>query len=169
MAKPKAEAWLTEAFRDGVIELMPERPIPAYKGALGRCWLAQHDPLQRPCSGPFERFHFIPRQRVENSLWALLPPDGCRFALDPLREAWEVPHSETWEFGGRDDLILLAAWDPRNGGIGCEHHHRRYDGHACSPQAPKIVVPLSRIPGHLTRFALDWGLEHEIDRRFPDQ
>lgn len=158
MAKPKAPTWLREAFRDGVDERVGQGPVdfgaarivppaPPYPAANPYCWLAQHDPARRPCSGPIERFHFIPRQRVENALAALLPTfppawEGPSFTLDEARE-----------------IVLLAAWDPRNGGLGCEHHHRRFDGHACSPRAPRIVVPQHHLPYHVLAFAVAYGFE----------
>lgn len=167
MAKPKAPVWLREAFRDGVDEEGRHQRIltmraPAYVGASGACWLAQHDPARRPCSGPHERFHFVGRQRVENAMWdrlrdALIEEDdgeGGTFRTPFLR-------FEVW------DLTLLAAWDPRNGGVGCEHHHRRFDGHACSSRAPKIVVPRLALPAHVEDWGADYGLEHELERKFP--
>jgi hypothetical protein len=152
MAKPKPPPWLTQAFAEGVVELAPARPAPAYKGALGRCWLAQCDERQRPCSGRLERFHFIGRQRVENALRALLPPRR------ELPEGGIYPYSkaEVW------DLILLAAWDPRNGGIGCEAHHRRFDGHL----TPSLQIPYLALPSHVVEFAFNWGIEAQLER-FP--
>jgi hypothetical protein len=155
MAKRKPPAWLTTAFAEGVVELAPPRPTPAYKGALGRCWLAQHDERRRPCSGRLERAHLIPGQRVENALAALLPYNpvsvfdpGSIFEMNPAT---------------RRELILLAAWDPRNGIIACEGHHRRFDSHL----TPALMVPRKALPGHAISFALDWGIEAQLDR-FPD-
>lgn len=149
MAKPKPPRWLTASFADGVVELAPARPKPAYRGALGRCWLAQHDPRCRPCELPLDRAHLIPRQRVENALGALL---GRR-----PNEADELSKRD------RDDLILLAAYDPRNAVIGCRAHHRRLDNHA----TPALVIPQSVLPAHIFEFASDYGLEAELERRFP--
>lgn len=156
MAKPKAPVWLRQAFRDGVIELMPDRPAAAYKGALGRCWLAQFDGYRRPCEGPFERFHFVNRQRVENSLWALMPYNPVDIGdpasiFDPRLD--------------KADLILLAAWDPRNGGVACEAHHRRLDSHAM----PALILPQECLPGHVIEFAEDWGIESQLEARFPPE
>lgn len=183
--KPKAPRWLTEAFRDGVDErilasLRDEgQPAAAYPGADPLCWLAQHDPARRPCvqsNGPgFERFHFIPRQRVENALGALLPADGAWFALEATPD-WHPdlvaairPEVPIWQFMGRADLILLAAWDPRNGELACEHHHRRFDGHATSSTAPKIIVPAMAVPQRVHWFAADYGLESDFAGRFPPE
>lgn len=146
MAKPKAPAWLTTAFAEGVIELAPPRPAPAYKGALGRCWLAQHDERRRPCEGRLERAHVISRQRVGNALGALLP--------------WGVAGTEQWNHFA--DLIQLAEWDSRNAIIVCEGHHRRFDSHL----TPALTVPLDRLPDHVITFAHDWGIEGQLDR-FP--
>lgn len=190
--KPKAPRWLTEAFRDGVDEFVYNRQVSTgpherlirARGQHPSCWLAPHDPKQRPCSGPMERFHFISRQRVENVLWDLLWDSQivvvcskCKGAgllgggivsgdLCPRcagRGRWEaaVTTKLMWE------LILLAAWDPRNGGLGCEHHHRRFDGHACSPRAPKIVVPWDLLPDQVDEFVVDYGLDGPAAERFP--
>lgn len=153
MAKAKAPRWLTTAFAQGVVELAPPRPAPAYKGALGRCWLAQHDERRRPCSGRFERCHAIPRQRVENALGALLPE------LPPWWDGGPAFKPEV-----RNELILLAAWDPRNAVIGCgEEHHPRWD----LKRGPALTVPRDALPGHVIDFAADWGLESQLELRFP--
>lgn len=150
--KPKAPRWLTEAFAVGVVEQTALRPSPgAGRTDIWDCWLAPHDPRHRPCSGRcLERFHFVNRQRVENALGALLPSPP------------EVFHRGEVE-PDRRVLILLAAWDPRNGGIACEGHHRRLDSHA----TPELIVPHQTLPEHVIEFAADWGLESEIERRFP--
>lgn len=149
MAKPKAPRWLTEAFRDGVderetVEVRGER---RYYG----CWLAQFDPLERSCDGPLERAHCIKRERVENALAALLPAAGTYIGPE-----------DGWVFDPVD-LILSAAWDPRNARIGCAHqHHPRFD----SKQTPTLIVPRSALPDHVEEFAADWGLESELERKF---
>lgn len=168
MAKPKAPAWLCESFRDGVDEAFTAEhglglPRPAYPGASPWCWLAQFDPARRPCTEHLERFHFIPRQRVEHALWALLPAEGAWFALE---DADAGEDCATWQFLGRWDVILLAAWDSRNGGFGCEGHHRRLDKHQVSLPREQILIPYSALPGRVSQFALTFGLEHEMDR-FP--
>lgn len=147
--KPKAPAWLRESFRDGVDERLPRDPDGGYllistRSRRRLCWLAEHDPLCRPCEGKFERFHFIPRQRVEHALYALFP--------------WPtVPEVR--------ELILLAAWDPRNGGLACKAHHRRFDGH----MTPTLTIPRSALPAHVIEFAEDWGLESQLEQRFPER
>lgn len=153
MAKPKAPVWLREAFRDGVDEREHARlRVPApdvapvrWDGPVPWCWLAQHDPRRRPCSGPLERFHFIGRQRVRAALFALLP--GARELID-----WR------WEPA---DLLPLAEWDARNGGIACEAHHRRFDNHL----TPELPVRWMDLPGHVLEFADDWGLEDQLHDR----
>lgn len=171
--KPKAARWLTEAFRDGVDETYAPHGVPiiaaAYPGAAAGCWLAHHDPARRPCSGPFERFHFIPRQRVENALGALLL--GAE-----VEEYWNDWNGEEGGAGTnrflmpqdwREELILLAAWDPRNGGLGCEGHHRHFDGHLVSLPREQIVVPRTALPLHVEEFITDFGLEAAAEQRFP--
>lgn len=158
MAKPKAPEWLRLAFKDGVDEregdwaLMSDR---AYPLARPRCQLAQHDPLELPCSGRLERFHFVNRQRIENAMGALLPP-RCELSRGGI-----YPYS-------RDEvaeLILLAAWDPRVGGISCEAHHRRLDG----ALTPPLIVPYGALPSHVTDWAADFGLESQLEARYPSE
>jgi len=169
---PDAPAWLREAFKDGVddremvyrdgVERF-RRKGRSYAGANPWCWLAQFDPKRVPCGGQpgkvIERFHFIGRQRVEAAMWEalrearILIPERRQFI--PLRKEH------------RDELIRLAAWDPRNGGLGCELHHRRFDSHADSPGAPKITVPAPRLPLHVVEFVADRGLETTAADRFP--
>jgi hypothetical protein len=154
MAKPKAPEWLREAFRDGVDErgaIAFRPPPPAYPGADPLCFLADHDPRRRPCSGRLERFHFISRQRVEHALAALLHE-----TVDSTTGWWILPLDTR-------DLILLAAWDARNGGIACEGHHRRFDAHA----TPTLKVPRVALPSHVLDFVGNWGLDEQVERRFP--
>jgi len=172
VAKPKAPRWLTEAFRDGVDERdlphfddgPPAPVVPlVYAGANPACWLAQHDPIQHPCSGPIERFHFIPRQRVENAMW-----DALLWA----KVGWQSPlgwRELPLERAERWAIVHVAAWDARNGGLGCEHHHRRLDAHAGSPSAPKIVVPFADLPGHVYEFVDERGFRGVgwLTQRFP--
>jgi hypothetical protein len=140
---------LTEAFRDGVDEredarLFVPRPPPCarYTAPMPWCFLGQHDPRQRPCVGQIERFHFIPRQRVELAIWqalrtVVLPGEGI-------------------------EIMDVAAWDPRNGGIACEGHHRRYDSHL----TPELRINADVVPLHVVEFTTDYGLELEFERRF---
>lgn len=165
MAKPKAPVWLREAFRDGVDEFaaaedkLPERDYARGGCQEEACWLAPFDGHRRPCKGPFERFHFVNRERVENALGALLPTSGY-FPTLPDDRITQI--MDGWD---RAALILLAAWDSRNGAIGCEGHHRRLDNHA----TPSLIVPQSRLPDHVREFAHDWGLQGSIDERFPPE
>lgn len=167
----KAPAWLTQAFADGVDERQPPGGIrlrPPYVGAYPTCFLARHDERRRPCSGRIERFHFISRQRVENAMGALLPYAGmtpCGRCVPGDAEA----ECDACEGGliffpaeDRRDLILLAAWDPRNAELGCEGHHRRFDSHL----TPALTVPYSALPASVVLFAFEWGIDGQLDR-FP--
>jgi hypothetical protein len=108
--------------------------------------LARHDPEGRPCKGRAEIFHFIGRQRVRDALYYQHPEgDHLRPLLRP------------------SEWLELAEWDPRNGGIACEGHHRRFDNHL----TPSLVVPADALPVHVIEFAEDWGLEAELERKFP--
>lgn len=162
--KPKAPRWLTQAFADGVdeeygrpdsphVQRVPSYPGGFYPGAFGRCFLAQHDERSRPCSGRLERAHLIPRQRVENAMWAML--HDATFSAEYFTCSL---NEEIWS------LILLAAWDPRNAVIGCEGHHRRLDNHG----TPALVIPAPELPDHMLDFIFDWGLETQAEDRFPN-
>lgn len=152
--KPKAPEWLRLSFAEGVDERTREANFggfPAYDGARGNCYLARHDPLHRPCSGRLERFHYVNRQRIENAMAALL-----------LAARWEE-FADGPEDSPFSNLILLAAWDPRVGGISCEGHHRRFD----SALTPPLVVPYDALPSHVTEWAESWGLESQLEARCP--
>jgi hypothetical protein len=151
---PPAE--LTEAFREQAFVLFthfgPEaagQPLRLYDGGPA-CWLKQHDPLDRPCSGDLEAFHFFSRQRIRNILRPQLVTDLLTpGAIDQLVV---------------DDLVELAEWDPRNGGPDCTGHHRRLDNQA----TPGLKLPALAVPAQTRQFVLDWGLESEAERRFSD-
>lgn len=70
---------------------------------------------------------------------------------------------ESWPITIRDELILFAAWDPRNGIIACQGHHKRLDNHA----TPPLIVPQSALPAHAFEFVADFGLETALNDRFP--
>jgi len=178
VAKPKAESWLTTAFAEGVPELSAidrPRPAPPYKGALGRCFLAQHDPNRKPCKGPLERFHFLRRATVEDALWARLymahVDEPCGICIDGVVDGaypcsscnglgfWRAPLVK----GEVDDLILLAAWDPRNAEVGCEGHHRRYD----RAIGPLLTVPVLALPIRTVDFVFDYDLDCQAEDRWP--
>jgi hypothetical protein len=159
VAKPKAPRWLTEAFAAGVDER--EAMFALDEGPYG-CWLAQFDKEERPCTDKLERCHVISRQRVEKALGALLRCEGGPPSVQmPGTTEWDLVPPSPAE---RDDLILLAAWDPRNARIACEGHHRRFDAHA----TPPLVVPYDALPEHVLEFADDYGLELELERRCPE-
>lgn len=109
---------------------------PAFLNGKPCCWLAPHDPEGRPCAGKWEAFHFVGRQQIRN----------CA----TLR-------------GIEQELLDLAEWDVRNGGLGCVEHHRRFDHHA----TPTIEVHASALPEWVVEFIFDWGLEIEAERKFP--
>jgi len=153
VGKPKAPRELTEAFVAGVDAREYERVTrsgAAYSGAWAACWLAQFDQTMAPCGGRnlgvnsnLERMHLIPRQRVEEAIWAMLPYQPVN-VFDP--ESIFDPRLDKWA------IIHAAAWDDRNGAIGCEHHHRRFDRHS----TPSLVVPRAAVPLHLSEFVFDY-------------
>jgi DnaJ-class molecular chaperone len=123
-----------------------------------------------------ERFHFVGRQRVENALGALLPAptpcDECKGTgrafdnIDGMSAILAATPCPACFGTGTYDLaavILLAAWCPRNGGIACVGHHRRLD----SAATPSLTVPRAALPAHVEEFAADYGLELELERKFP--
>jgi hypothetical protein len=163
-----APRWLTEAFALGVVEhqgrpLRPELFEHEEPPVLGtpRCWLQDHDPRRRPCSGRLERFHFIPRQRVEAIVWeqlreAVIRCGRCEGA--GLLAGGLVKGDLCPECFGRGhfaaptaELVQLAAWDARNGELGCEGHHRRFDRHL----TPPLIVVSTALPDHVVDFAHD--------------
>lgn len=149
--KPKAPRWLTEAFKDGIDERV------AAELGVAECELAQHDPLERPCSGKLERIHWINRQRVENAMWDAF--FGVVY-LDEVGCPVPIPFDSVWE------LVLLAGWDPRNGGIACaDEHHARLDSH----REPRLIIPASALPSHVHNFVADWGLESQLEARYPSE
>lgn len=111
------------------------------------CWLAQFDHEHRACEGKIEAFHFFGRQEVRNALVGM--PEAW---LDQMYTGCDP----------REEVKQLAEWDPRNGGPGCEVHHRRFDAHL----TPTLKVPVQALPTHVLGFALDWGLEAAGERRF---
>lgn len=168
MAKAKAPRWLTQAFQQGVDAFAAEetpigRVVGNYEGTNRFCWLAAHDPAKRPCTpGRLERFHFIRRQDVEGAMWAQLREARiwrCQpGVLDPcLMFPWE-----------RDELILIVAWDPRNGGLACEQHHRRYDQHQVSLPSERLIVPRSALPSRVVEFAGDYSDFRLLERFVPE-
>lgn len=104
-------------------------------GALP-CWYGEHIEDPSKCEGRIIASHVIKRRRVENFLGVWGPHDV--------------------------DLVIQAAWDPRNAVAGCKAHDDRLDGH----QMPPLVIPREKLPPDVIEFAEDWGLEYEIERRF---
>ena len=85
------------------------------RGLRLSCFLAPHDPLEQPCYGRWEAFHFFGRQEVRNS---------------PVL------------YGLERDFVELIEWDCRNAGLGCEGHHRRFDSHATPALTlPRLALP----------------------------
>lgn len=109
-----------------------------------------HD-LENQCEGRIEGAHWIKRQTVERSLVA-----GGLWVEDP-------DHGDGWYY--EDDLIQLAAWDPRNGVPACERHHRIFDSQRVPLPSEQIVIFREQVPAHVEAFARDWGLEHELERK----
>lgn len=160
---PDAPSWLRAGFALTIDERAEtEGLLPRSAYARGGCQeqacrLARSDALVRPCAGKFERFHYLGRQRVENALYALLPGEVVH---DPSPGTEE--YGSGVEFPDWSDVILLAEWDARNGGIACEQHHRRFDNHL----TPPLKVAAADLPGHFLDFLCDWGLEQEAADKF---
>lgn len=156
MAKPKAPRWLTESFAQGI----DERELIVFDACSTPCWLAQFDPAGKPsCEGGFERFHFLSRQRVEHGLEALMPRNAAGWSDEAEQRAG-------LGFPEPRDLILIAAWDPRNGGIACEAHHRRLDSALVPLPSEQLVVPYEALPEHVLEFADDYGLTEQLEAKY---
>lgn len=153
---PSVPRWLTEGFALGLDQREAAEAVRS-ADPYG-CWLAQFDPLGRPCTTTLERCHIIKRQRVEKALAALLP-DEILFDPEPGQEMFG---SGVW-FPDWRDVIQLAAWDPRNARLGCTGHHPRFDSNA----TPRLYVPYDALPEHVLEFAANWGLEIELERQCP--
>lgn len=112
------------------------------------------------CGGRIEGAHWIKRQAVEEQIRRQygpyvdgLPRPGGRGPAD-----WELD---------RDDLIALAAWDPRNGVPACQRHHGRFDGRLVNAAEPFVVYrPFA--PVHVEEFVADCGLETRLEQKCPD-
>lgn len=61
------------------------------------------------------------------------------------------------------DIVELAEWDPRNAEIACTNHHRPFDNQA----TPALVIPRLLLPNHVCEYVSDYGVEAEMERRFP--
>lgn len=143
--------WLTEGFAHGVDEREAATAVEGHD-PYG-CWLAQFDPLGKPCTDVLQRCHVISRQRVEKVVGEIL-----RGACIEWSE-----FCEDMSDAERRTLVQLAAWDPRNARIGCTGHHPRFDSHS----TPRLYVPFDALPEHVLEFAESWGLEQELERKCP--
>jgi hypothetical protein len=150
---PAVPAWLPEGFALGVDQREAAEAVRSAE-PYG-CWLAQFDDEDRPCTNKLERCHIINRQRVEKAVGAML----LRAEVEDYWDGWNVPMSQDL----REELVNLAAWDPRNARLGCTGHHPRFDSNA----TPRLYVPFDALPGHVLEFAEDWGLEVELERKCP--
>lgn len=138
------------------------------------CWLAQHDETGSECEGKLEAFHYVGRQRVRNSLRGKMPTESACIPCAGTGEMEvEVGDNLTVEpcvtCGGTGrirlalpELIMLAEWDPRNAGPGCEGHHRRLDVH----RMPRLMVAYEDLPPQVIEFARDWGLETSLEDKY---
>ena len=144
---------LREAFKlDVLFGGDPDaRPLP--------CWFQGVD--HRRCEGRPRAAHFLKRRRVEklvnDMLWGILVRDAL-----PRDGQFEPDEEIGWHYLA-SDLVPLAAWDPRNGVPSCEAHDMRHD----SLQMPPLVVAAHQVPLDVAMFCLDWGIEHELERRCP--
>jgi len=121
------------------------------------CWYAANVDGNLNCEGRIIASHIVKRRRVENFLSEQLPEGPLPVPLmgdesdnDLIPDEYDV------------DLLLQAAWDPRNGVPGCQAHDDRLDGH----RMPPLVIPRHKLPPATIEFCEDWGLEYELERRF---
>lgn len=148
-----AEAVLVTDPYVGEVEFVPPG---GWRWIQKVCWFAENVPGIDPCGGDFgpdhlEAAHWIKRQQVER--WVKLQY-GPYVALPVNLLQWQ---------DDREELVDLAAWDPRNAVPACEKHHRRFDSH----RMPTLVVPRLLVPDHVVEFAECWGLETALEDRNP--
>lgn len=122
-------------------------------GGFNKCWLWQFDPKGLDCQGRAEAMHLIGQQRIRNFLGPKL--QGALFE-----------DGTSIDTALMLDLLEIIEWDGRNAKLGCVSHHRRFDGHADSPDAPKILVPAAKMPTDTLEFVADFGLEIPAEERF---
>ncbi len=135
------------------------------KGLVAKpCWFGEDAHFERegytkagaylpygPCSGWIEGAHWIKQQTVKQLVGATLLYGGL--------DEWDLTAGECKE------IIELALWDPRNGVPACERHHRIFDSQRVPLPSEQIVIWRHQVPAHVEEFALDWGLENELDRK----
>lgn len=128
------------------------------------CWFKEALGLE-DCEGRIEGAHWIKRQTVERWVKGL----SSEIRMQAIGTALGGPGitEEDVALGQwmREHLYKLAAWDPRNGVPACERHHRIFDSQRVPLPSEQIVVWRHQVPAHVEAFALDWALEHELDRK----
>lgn len=133
-------------------------PPPGYPMRITArgCWFQEHMPDIDPCGGGrpgvLEAAHWIKRQQVE------------RWVRNQLRVS---PYDLAITAAIVDELIAIAAWDPRNAVPACEHHHRRFDGHRVPLPREQLIVPRLLVPAHVLEFSEDYGMETFIEDKHP--
>lgn len=122
------------------------------RGRPAPCWFGSNVSDPHKCEGRIEGAHWIKQQRIRKVLELTLPVrlgDGD-YVYDEER---------------RQELILLAIWDPRNGVPACNRDHTVFDSQRTPLRSKQIVVWRHQVPAHVEAFAEDWGLTHELDRK----
>ena len=100
------------------------------------CWLAPFDPKGRPCDGPLDRAHLIPKQRIRKRLSA-----GGIVALE-------------------DQGPIV--WHPAAWVCGCRLHHGNFDI-ARTIRVPRSAIP-ARTEAYASLLGLAWSLDHDYGR-----
>lgn len=124
------------------------------------CWFMLNVPDIDACGGDLgpdhiEAAHWVKRQQVER--WVKLQ-------YGPYAEP--AANLLAWQ-EAREELVALAAWDPRNAVPSCEHHHRNFDAHRVPLPALQIIVPRLLVPEHVIEFITDYGLETALEDKHP--
>lgn len=133
------------------------------------CWFGRCVPGIDGCEGRLEGAHWIKRQRVEGTLCHNFQTEPTlRSVHRYVKEANRGASLKDMEPRAADavDLVLLAAWDPRNGVPACSKHHARFDGHRVDA-TNELIVWRHEVPAPVESFCTDWGLETALEDRNP--
>lgn len=171
--RPSAPEWLTRQFWEATV----------FKGVGGRqvpagCFFFGLAGDGRECEGDIQAAHFIAKADVKSWLEAQIwvcenCVDGILYGTleaDPTEGL--VPYVCPACVGNgmsriqRDELIVLAMYDPRNAVPACaDEHHTRFDNTRVPESAPELKVPRARVPARVLEFVEDYGLEHRLERK----
>lgn len=141
---------VTTSFWEGtVFEHPPSVTLAQSPRRVAPCWFGRYMDVDEPCNGPIQGCHFIKRQQVEKTIGARLPA-----------YVESVTDLTDWSLTC-DEIVIVAAWDARNGIPGCERHHHHFD-------FGSLLVPLElvhRAAPEVVEFTRWYELEYLLERR----